>query len=158
MEFEKVVLFKNWSLEDFTGRFNSEDYVFVAGATYSVPSSLAIHFARQLAVRELHRIGTAKAEMLSEQDMNDYMGRCFPLKEQQPSMASSFERIDEVKDGEAKAAVPVKENKTESDIQKESSEEENDDETVEEVKNNAGELTFKRPVGRPPKSRDAQYV
>ncbi len=155
-EFEKSIPFKNWTTEKFIGHFNSESYPFEPGGTYNVPVSVALHFAKHLAVRELHKIGTAKAEMLSDPDMKEYMDKCFPTKPnlESPSM-SSFERIDEVKDVEVKDAVPTPENKTEKDIQAETDDE---DTTVTDEKNNAGAPTFKKPLGRPPKTRDAEYV
>lgn len=175
MEFEKTIPFKNWSGEDFQGVFGAalvspsttpsenhsaellldNPYLFKAGATYSVPQSQALHFAKQLAVRELHRIGTAKAEMLSEPDMKEYMERCFPIKPSDKAMTNTFERIDEVKDVEAQAATPTSENKTENDAQKEAKDE--DEDSADDEKNNAGAPVFKRPVGRP-KTKDAQYV
>lgn len=176
-EYEKSIPFKNWSAEDFQGIFGAaivsppttpvenhsaellldNPYLFKAGGTYNVPQSQALHFAKQLAVRELHKIGTAKAEMLSDPDVKEYMAKCFPIKPSDSAMTNSFERIDEVKDVEASPAVPTSENKTENDKQSEITEDDDDDTSDE--KNNAGAPVFKRPVGRPAKTtKDTQYV
>jgi hypothetical protein len=69
-------------------------------------------------------------------------------------MTNSFERIDEVKDVEAKASAPVSENKTDKDVQNEVNDDEDD--TADDEKNNAGAPVFKKPLGRPLK--DAAYV
>jgi hypothetical protein len=168
-EYEKSIPFKNWSEEDFEGRFGmaivspettplenhsaelvlDKPYLFKAGGTYSVPQSQALHFARQLAIRELHRKGTDRAAMLSDIEVNDYISKCFPIKPTESSKTNEFERIDEVKDVEATAAIPIAENKTDADVQNEKENEEDD--TAEDAKNNAGAPVFKRPVGRPRK-------
>lgn len=175
MEYEKTIPFKNWSDEDFQGIFGAaivspmttpevnhsaellldSPYLFAAGGTYSVPQSQALHFAKQLAVRELNKVGTAKAEMLSEPDVREYIDKCFPVKPSDSAKTNTFERIDEVKDVPATAAAPTSENKTENDAQKETSDD--DDDNTSDEKNNAGAPVFKRPVGRP-KTKDAQYV
>lgn len=175
MEFEKTIPFKNWSTEDFQGIFGAaivspmttsesnhsaelildNPYLFKAGGTYSVPQSQALHFAKQLAVRELHKIGTAKAEMLSEPDMREYMDKCFPVKPSAEAMTNQFERIDEVKDVDATAAPTIAENKTENDAQSDAKNE--NDDNADDDKNNAGAPVFKRPVGRP-RTKDAQYA
>lgn len=174
-EYEKTIPFKNWSDKDFQGIFGAaivspmttpeanhsaelildNPYLFKAGGTYSVPQSQALHFAKQLAVRELHRLGTDKAAMLTESDMKEYIGRCFPVKPSEQAMTNSFERIDEVKDVEAQAATPTSDNKTEKDAQSE--EKDLDDDNADDDKNNARTPVFKRPVGRP-RTKDAQYV
>lgn len=152
MEFEKSVSFKNWSLTKFEGLFGGDFYKFEAGKTYNVPLSLALHFAKQLAVRELHALGTVKGEMLSEPDVKEYMDRCFPVKLSAVNEPNTFE---EVTDGEAIPAIePENANKT---IQDEQSEESDDDDAdTSDEKNNAGAPVFKNKGGRPRK--DAQYV
>lgn len=151
MEFEKSVSFKNWSGEKFEGIFGGDHYKFEAGGSYNVPQSLANHFAKQLAVRELHALGTTKGEMLSDIDVNEYIARCFPNKPTTPTEANTFERIDEVIEGEAKPAVGIQtENKT---IETEQSETSKDDENdADDEKNNAGAPIFKKPIGRPKKA------
>lgn len=158
-QFDKEVPFKNWSLTAFEGLFGSEHYKFEAGGTYSVPSGMALHFAKQLAVRELHQNGyngnVTRGEMLSEQDMKEYMDKCFPVKQKVGSTLSTFERIDIAADVEAKPAVEIADaNKTIEDEQKEESED--DEADVADDKNNAGAPKFKNPVGRPRK--DTQYI
>lgn len=154
-EFDKVVPFKNWSLTAFEGLFGGDHYKFEAGGTYSVPSSMALHFAKQLAVRELHALGTTRGEMLSDIDMKEYMDKCFPVKPKVEGAASTFERIDVVTDAEAQPAKePADANKT---IEVEQQEESDDDEAdTSDDKNNAGAPVFKKTSGRPRK--DAQYV
>lgn len=170
MEYEKSIPFKNWSDEDFKALFGgaqispmtteaenhsgevllSEPYLFKAGGTYSVPQSQALFFAEKLAVRELHKVGTDRAAMLTDTDMKEYVGRCFPVKPTEDSKTNSFERID-VTDGEALPATePEDANTTE---EKETDEEED---STEDEKNNAGAPVFKKPIGRPRK--DSQYV
>lgn len=158
-EFEKSVSFKNWSLKKFEGLFGGDHYKFEAGGTYNVPQGMALHFAKQLAVRELHEHGyngnIVRGEMLSDLDMKEYMDKCFPVKAH-ATMAepNSFERIDIV-DAEAKPAEGVADaNKTIEVEQQETSED--DEADVTDEKNNAGAPKFKAPVGRPRK--DAQYV
>lgn len=176
MEFEKSIPFKNWSTEDFQGLFGAalvspmttadenhsaellldNPYLFKAGGTYSVPQSQALHFAKQLAVRELHKLGTDKAAMLTDIDMKEYMGRCFPgTKPGESAMTNTFERLDAPQDVEAQAAIPTTENKTENDSQKDAKDE--SDDNADDDKNNAGSPVFKRPIGRP-RTKDAQYV
>lgn len=170
-EYEKLIPFTNWSTEDFNGLFGAaipspssnanenhtgelildKPYLFKAGGTYSVPQTQALHFAKQLAVRELHRLGTPQAEMLTDIDMAANIAKCFPSKPSESAIANSFERLD-VKDTEALAAVEVTANKTVNDEQLES---DDDVDTVEDIKNNAGTPKFKAPLGRPRK--DAQY-
>ena len=155
MEYEKSVPFKNWTTAKFEGLFGGDMYKFEAGGTYSVPLSQAMHFAKQLAVRELHALGTVQGEMLTDIDMKAYMDKCFPVKPtSQAAEGNSFERIDIAVDETAKAAEPTSENKTVDDEQKETSED--DDAEVTDEKNNAGQPVFKKPLGRPRK--DAQYV
>lgn len=151
MEFEKSVSFKNWSAEKFEGIFGGDHYKFEAGGSYNVPQSLANHFAKQLAVRELHALGTVKGEMLSDIDVVEYMARCFPNKPTTQTEANTFERIDDVKDGNAKPAKEIEDaNKTIEVEQKETSDDDEDD--ADDEKNNAGAPIFKKPVGRPKKS------
>lgn len=174
-EYEKSIPFKNWSNEDFKGIFGAalvsppttpeenhsaelildNPYLFKSGGTYNVPQSQALHFAKQLAVRELHKLGTDRAAMLTDADMKEYIGKCFPIKPSTESMTNTFERIDEVKDVEAQPAILTSENKTENDAQIESDDDEDD--TADDFKNNAGAPVFKRPVGRP-RTKDAAYV
>lgn len=163
MEYEKAIPFKNWSLTDFTGRFASTDYTFKAGGTYSVPQSQATHFSKQLAVRELHEHGYRKpgvdmggdrvrGEMLSDLDVKEYMDKCFPGTKptDTDSSVGSFDRLDEVKDNEAKDAIGVKSEPTPT-------EEDEEDANAGDEKNNAGAPTFKRGPGRP-RTKDAEYV
>lgn len=156
MEYEKSVPFKNWTTTKFEGLFGGDMYKFEAGGTYSVPLSQATHFAKQLAVRELHALGTVQGEMLTDIDMKAYMDKCFPVKPtSQAAEGNSFERIDVVTDETAKPATEVADaNKTIEVEQKETSED--DDAEVTDEKNNAGAPVFKKPLGRPRK--DAQYV
>lgn len=174
-EYEKAVPFKNWSDEDFQGIYAaaqqspmsnatenhsaelmlSEPYLFKAGGTYSVPMSQALHFAKQLAVRELHKLGTDRAAMLSDIDVKANMDKCFPVKPKEGANPNSFERIDVIEDAEAKPTVGIENaNKTVEDEQKEESDDEDDN--ADDEKNNAGAPVFKKPIGRPRK--DAQYV
>jgi len=149
-EFEKSVSFKNWSSTAFQGLFGGDHYKFEPGGTYNVPQSMALHFAKQLAVRELHALGTTRGEMLSDIDMKEYMDKCFPIKPKVGSTSSTFERIDTVTDVEALPAKEVADaNKTIEDEQKEESED--DEADVTDAKNNAGAPVFKKPVGRPRK-------
>lgn len=139
MEYEKAIPFKNYSATDFRGRFASVDYTFKAGAVYLVPQSQALHFAQQLAVRELHAKKTPQAEMLSDVDMKEQMDKCFPgTKPSEQSTPGSFERIDEVKEGESKEAIGVKDANTTKEREIEEGEEETSDD-----KNNAGGPKFK---------------
>lgn len=172
-EYEKSIAFKNWSDEDFKGLFGAaivspptfgdenhsaellldNPYEFKAGGTYNVPQSQALHFAKQLAVRELHKLGTVKGEMLSDIDVKEYMERCFPVKPSASAMTNSFERIDVV-DTEARPATTLEDaNKT---VEDEQSDDDSDDDNVADDKNNAGAPVFKKPLGRPRK--DAQYA
>lgn len=156
MEFDKSVPFKNWTLTAFTGIFGGENYEFAAGGTYNVPAGMAEHFAKQLAVRELHALGTTQGEMLTDPDMKEYMSKCFSMKAKSSSAApNSFERIDIAEDVAAEPAKEVADaNKTIEDEQEETSED--DEADTSDDKNNAGAPTFKKPLGRPRK--DAQYT
>jgi hypothetical protein len=174
MEYEKSIPFKNWSDEDFQGLFGAalvspestvtenhsaellldNPYLFKAGGTYSVPQSQALHFAKQLAVRELHKLGTDRAAMLTDIDMKEYVGKCFPVKPTESAMSNSFERLDAPQDVVATASTEKTDNKTDTETQNEK--EDDSDDSVDDDKNNAGAPVFKKPLGRPRK--DAQYV
>lgn len=101
MEFEKSIPFKNWTADSFTGRFGGIDYKFEPGGTYNVPASQAAHFAKQLAVQELHTRGYAgnrvRGEMLSDQDVMEYSNKCYPSIKpgEVASTVGSFERVEE---------------------------------------------------------------
>jgi hypothetical protein len=175
MEYEKSIPFKNWSNEDFQGLFGAalpspestvtenhsaelildNPYLFKAGGTYSVPQSQALHFAKQLAVRELHKLGTDRGAMLSDIDMREYMGRCFPVKPSENSKTNTFEQLDAPSsDASAEDAGDESDNKTETDVQNQK--EDDEDDNADDEKNNAGAPVFKRTIGRPRK--DAAYV
>ena len=155
MEFDKSVPFKNYSSTKFIGIYDGTSYEFEAGATYNVPFSMAAHFAKGLAVRELHALGTIAGEMLTEQDIQAYTDKCFPTKPSSPTNSNnSFERIDVVEEGKAEQAPVVEANKTFEVEQHETSDDDEDD--VDDEKNNAGAPVFKKPIGRPRK--DAQYT
>lgn len=157
MEFEKSIPFKNWSPDEFVGRFGGIDYKFAAGGTYNVPASQASHFAKQLSVRELHARGyegnMTRGEMLSDQDMAEYMGRCFPSTKpgDVESSTGSFDRIDEVKDEAAKDATGIKDANTTKEREVPDDEDNADDE-----KNNAGAPKFKS-APKKLKTKDADY-
>jgi len=155
MEFDKSVPFKNWTLKTFECIYGGDMYKFEAGGTYNVPEKMALFFAKKLAVQELHALGTVKGEMLSEPDVQEYVAKCFPVKPTSQAAVNSFERIDIAVDETAKPVEGTEDaNTTIEEEQKESEDEE--DNTVEDVKNNAGAPVFKKPLGRPRK--DAQYV
>lgn len=173
--FVKEVPFKNWTSTDFTHNYGGEPYTFVAGATYSIPSDVALHFAKHLAISELHREAAearkkaraekrsedeinqaaAKYEALPENTMKEYQSNCFPAKDKKPGTANSFERID-VKDAGAVEVKPVAENKTETVAQHETSDD--DDADASDDKNNAGTPIIKGMAKRGRPSKDAQYV
>ena len=170
MDYEKSVQFKNWSSEDFMGSFAmaipdqasaevklERPYKFEAGGTYNVPQSQALHFAKQLAIEQLHKHGyngdQTRGEMLTDVDVKEYMDKCFPLKPVTAEEPNAFERVD-VKDVPAVEAAPVKENTTEKDVQNE--QEDDSDDNADDEKNNAGAPKFKRGPGRP-RTRDAEY-
>lgn len=161
-EFEKSVSFKNWSSSKFEGLYDGDHYKFEAGGTYNVPQGIALLMAKQLAVRELHQDGYRKSditfggdkvrgEMLTEQDVTEYIAKCFPVKLNQNTEPNTFERIDG--NGHAETVGITDANKT---LEVEQHETSGDDEDVDDEKNNAGVPIFKKPVGRPKK--DAQYI
>lgn len=51
----KAVLFTNWTTEDFTHTWDSVPYTFPAGQSMMLQDSLAQHFAKHLATRELNK-------------------------------------------------------------------------------------------------------
>lgn len=153
MEYEKPIPFKNWTSEDFKGLFGGVFYDFRAGATYSVPTSQAQHFAKQLAVRELHTGGyygnRVRGEMLSDQDMLEYSNKCFPsVKPGETELnAGTF---DEITDEPALDAIGPKDANTTQPRVIPEGEEDADDE-----KNNAGTPKFKG--ARKGSTKDADY-
>ena len=175
-EYEKAIPFKNWTTEDFLGNYGHEtitdedgnrvikygQYEFKPGGTYSVPASQAVLFARQLAVRELHRHGyqgtrpgstnkIERGEMLSDMDVKEYMDKCFPgAKPGEASPIGTFERID-ITDTPAEPSKGVQDANNAP-----QSAEYDEDDNADDEKNNAGAPKFKKPLGRPRK--DAQYV
>jgi len=175
IQFVKEVPFKNWTSTDFTHNYAGTPYTFAAGGTYSIPSDIAVHFAKHLATRELHQMAeaakkqakadklspdevvqaAAKYEALPENLMNEFQAKCFPEKSKQPGVAGSFERID-IKDTDAVEAKPAPENKTEAVAQKETSED--DDADASDDKNNAGAPLIKGLGKGGRKSKDSQYV
>ncbi len=166
MEYEKAIPFKNWTTEEFIGQLGQETlfdeegnrfvkyltYTFAPGAVYNVPSSQANLFARQLAVRELHKLGTDKAAMLADPEVKDYMSKCFPgSKPNEKDEAGTFERID-IKDESAADAVGPKDANETKEREVPEGEDNADDE-----KNNAGSPKFKAPIDKV-KTKDSQYV
>lgn len=51
----QAVTITNYSDEDFTHKWDSVDYTFPAGKSTMMEASLALHFAKHLAVRELNK-------------------------------------------------------------------------------------------------------
>lgn len=173
IQFVKEVPFKNWTKTDFTHNYAGQSYTFSAGGTYSIPSDIGIHFAKHLAIRELHaqaeeartqakkdRLNSdeivqaaAKFEALPDTLMKEYQEKCFPKKDKQPGISNSFERID-IRDSDASDAKPAPENRTEAATQRESSDD--DEADASDDKNNAGAPLIKGLKSR--KSKDAQYV
>ena len=175
-EYEKAIPFKNWTTEDFLGLFGHEtvfdeeggrvikygQYDFKPGGTYSVPASQAVLFARQLAIRELHKHGyqgtrpgssnkMERGEMLSDLDVKEYMDRCFPgAKPGEASPIGTFERID-ITNEPAQASTGTQDANTTK-----TSAEYTEDDNADDDKNNVGAPKFKAKVGRPKK--EAQYV
>ncbi len=152
--YEKEVVFKNWTKENFQEKFNSLISDFEAGASYRVPSGQAYHFAKKLAIRELHREGK---DGLPEKLLNEYIERCFPDKAHIPQAGvfdGKYEKIS-LDNGDSNEEKPENrsENTTVKDVQNKESEE---DETTEDEKNNAGAPKIK---GRKASlTKDAQYV
>lgn len=50
------VIFKNFSKEDFTGKYDGQNYFFEAGAEMYVAAYLAAHFAKHLVDREVQKM------------------------------------------------------------------------------------------------------
>ena len=149
IEFVKEVLFKNWTTKDFTYSYDKTEYTFAAGGSYRMPSDVAVHFAKHLAIRELHSSGDPRDEALPEIKMNDYQARCFP--DTKPGVSSgTFERVD-IKDTPATEVKVPEVNKTDATVQND--EDDNDD--ASDDKNNAGAPVFK---SKARKSKDAGYV
>ena len=169
----REVPFKNWTSTDFTYKYAGEEYTFATGGTYSIPSDIALHFAKHLAIRELHsQADTARKEAkadkrssdeivqaaavfeaLPENLIKEYQERCFPKKNRQPSATNSFERID-VSDEPSKDAVPMTENKTDTTSQSEISDD--DDADTSDDKNNAGTPIIKG-MSKRGKTKDSEY-
>lgn len=158
MEYEKPIPFKNWTSTDFKGLYGGIFYDFRAGSTYSVPASQAKHFAKQLAVRELHTTGyygnMVRGEMLSDQDVKEFSDKCFPSTKPDDEGVTSgtFDVIeDSPEDVPAKEAIGVKDANTAKPREIPDNEENADDE-----KNNAGTPKFKSNP-KSLKTKDAEY-
>lgn len=137
MQFTQNVPFTNWTSVDFTYKFANEDYTFIAGATYNVPSDIAIHFAKHLAIRELHKEGK---DGLPEGEMVTYQAKCFPKGSPESTISKGFERIDIQEEKTTEVKAP-QENKTIVEEQKESSDD--DEADTSDEKNRAGVPKFK---------------
>lgn len=137
MQIEKQIPFKNWTDEIFTYGFDGEDHTFEAGKTYSIPAGAAVHFARHLAIRELHKSGNPADHALPEVKMKDFISRALP----QGSVTNAFEEIPDKK-------PEYKEIETEVEDKAETA-------PVEEVK---APVSPKKPMGRPKKVKDEEYT
>lgn len=149
MEFAKQVNFKNWTDNDFTYKYAGEDHTFIAGASYSIPADIAIHFAQHLAERELFKSADEKDHALPIAKVQEMVNKCFPGGGIDAlTTPLKFDRVD-IQDTQAQPAPKVEENKTDADIQKEEVEEDED------VKDNKPPK-FK--AGRKPKTKDDEYT
>ena len=52
----KLILFKNWTQEDFTWNWDSNPYEFKAQSITPLPEYLFTHFSKHLANRELNKL------------------------------------------------------------------------------------------------------
>lgn len=138
MQIEKQIPFKNWTDESFTYGFDGEEHTFEAGKTYSIPAGAATHFARHLAIRELHKSGNPADHALPEVKMKDFIGRALP----QGSVTNAFEEIPDKKPEykEIETQTMVKEATLPTDSVPESP------------------IKPKKPMGRPKKVKDDEYT
>lgn len=74
----KAVRFINWTPEEFTWKFNNEDYSFPAGQSVLMEAEKAYHFAKHLAVRELNKEGKRTND---PQLFPEYVKKCFTGEE-----------------------------------------------------------------------------
>jgi hypothetical protein len=74
----KAVRFINWTSEDFTWKFNNEDYTFPAGESMLMEAEKAMHFAKHLAYRELNN---ANKRTNDPQLFPEYVKKCFTGEE-----------------------------------------------------------------------------
>ena len=139
MQIEKQIPFKNWTEEVFTYGFDGEEHTFEAGKTYSIPAGAATHFARHLAIRELHKSGNPADHALPEVKMKDFIGRALP----QGSVTNAFEEIPDKKPEYKEIETEVVETAKE--------------EVKEEVKTvQEAPVSPKKPMGRPKKVKDEE--
>jgi len=115
------VIFINWTNEDFTGMFDGKTHRFEASCRYDIPSAIALHFAKHLTVRELHKQGH---DNLPQVLYNEYFKKCFggeiPVVEQE----LKFKKVDET-------GRPIKEKKEVKVEEVEENQEEDEEEEYE---------------------------
>jgi len=143
--FSKQISFKNWTLTDFTWKYDNVNYTFESGQVYNVPADIALHFALHLAKRE---IGDNPH---LEKIMKDLMDKCFPgTSAENVAKGQTTGTFEKITNGEASQETPkVEENKTETSVQNE-----------EEKEDVNKEPKFKaKPTGRPKgKTKDEEYI
>jgi len=74
MEKAKVLVFFNWTEEDFTYRWDSVEYTFESGQSMMLEEGIALHFAKHLANRELNKQG----KLMTSNLVTELMAKCFP--------------------------------------------------------------------------------
>ena len=67
--------FTNYSNEDFSHKWDGDDYDFPASQSMMLEAGLALHFAKHLAVRELNKAGTeVLGKLVIENEMKKALG------------------------------------------------------------------------------------
>ncbi len=69
----KAVRFTNFSNEDFTGKWDGQDWPIAKGETVLIQSFLAEHFAKHLIDREMTKVGISTG---NEEAREKYMNKC----------------------------------------------------------------------------------
>jgi len=100
-----MVLFKNWSLTDFTHSWNGVPYSFRSGEEKWMEGWMAAHFAKHLTDREMNVMGL----MTDDHRRHEYEQKCFVPSDSLPAeragdpFARKFELLNRQKEAEKQA-------------------------------------------------------
>lgn len=83
----QAVKFTNWTKEDFSHKWDSDEYHFKAGETVILQDYLAHHFANHLAQREINR----RNLLMSDLKYREFCDKCFS---EAPVSADTSEKLE----------------------------------------------------------------
>lgn len=84
----KSITFVNWTKEEFTWKWDNEEYSFPAGKEIMLPEYQAHHFAKHLVNRELTKMG----KQVIDGRRDEFLARC--LGEEMVSKSENKREVD----------------------------------------------------------------